>query len=75
MQARHYLSFSWNWTVIFEALNKYLGGFMTASPKGSPDSNSLEVVRQQYQYNYTHIPPLAMLDILPEVILQLLKIC
>jgi arachidonate 15-lipoxygenase len=55
---------------MFEALNKYLGGFMTASSKGNstgfPDSNSLEVVRQKYQYNYTHIPPLAMLDTLPE---------
>jgi arachidonate 15-lipoxygenase len=57
-------------TVIFEALNKYVGGFMAASSKdnstGSPDSNSLEAVREKYQYNYTHIPPLAMLDILPE---------
>lgn len=28
--------------------------------------DSLEVARQRYQYNYNHIPPLAMLDVLPE---------
>lgn len=43
---------------------------MTASsqinPTGSPGSNTLEVVRQKYQYNYNRIPSLAMLDILPE---------
>jgi arachidonate 15-lipoxygenase len=42
---------------------------MTASSqdnfKSSSSSNSLEVARQQYQYNYTHIPPLAMVDSLP----------
>jgi arachidonate 15-lipoxygenase len=31
-----------------------------------PGSNSLEAIRKKYQYNYTNIPPLAMLDTLPD---------
>ncbi|KYC38121.1 lipoxygenase [Scytonema hofmannii PCC 7110] len=27
-----------------------------------PNVDSLDIARQEYQYNYTHIPPLAMLD-------------
>ncbi|MEA5506644.1 lipoxygenase family protein [Halotia wernerae UHCC 0503] len=42
---------------------------MTASsPDNSiniPITNSLDVARQEYQYNYTHIPPIAMVDQLP----------
>jgi arachidonate 15-lipoxygenase len=43
---------------------------MTASSKvnqtGFPD-NSVKNAEQKYEYNYTHIPPLAMLDTLPEI--------
>jgi arachidonate 15-lipoxygenase len=43
---------------------------MTASSKVNltdfTDSNNLEIVKQKYKYNYTHIPSLAMLDTLPE---------
>jgi len=42
---------------------------MTASSqdnfKSSSSTDSLKVARQEYQYNYTHIPPLAMVDELP----------
>ncbi|BAY09425.1 lipoxygenase family protein [Calothrix sp. NIES-2098] len=41
---------------------------MTASPQNNsiiPVIASLEVARQEYQYNYTHIPPIAMVDELP----------
>jgi arachidonate 15-lipoxygenase len=42
---------------------------MTASSqdnfKSSSSTDSLGVARQQYQYNYTRIPPLAMVDELP----------
>src|SRR5579883_747960 len=31
-----------------------------------PSPNTLETVRQDYQYNYTHIPPIAMVDRLPD---------
>ncbi len=34
---------------------------------GFSNSNSVEIVKQKYQYNYTHIPPLAMLDTVPEI--------
>jgi arachidonate 15-lipoxygenase len=30
-----------------------------------PNADSLTVARQEYQYNYTHIPPIAMVDTLP----------
>ena len=29
------------------------------------EENALELARQKYQYNYTHLPPLALLDTLP----------
>ncbi|OUL28316.1 lipoxygenase [Nostoc sp. RF31YmG] len=42
---------------------------MTASSPNNlislPVTTSLEVTRQEYQYNYTHIPPIAMVDELP----------
>jgi arachidonate 15-lipoxygenase len=42
---------------------------MTASPQDNSISlsitRSLEVARQEYQYNYTHIPSIAMVDRLP----------
>ncbi|OUL32902.1 lipoxygenase family protein [Nostoc sp. 106C] len=42
---------------------------MTASSPNNlislPVTTTLEVTRQEYQYNYTHIPPIAMVDELP----------
>ncbi|MDZ8050281.1 MAG: lipoxygenase family protein [Aulosira sp. ZfuVER01] len=41
---------------------------MTASSQNNsiiPVTASLEVARQEYKYNYTHIPPIAMVDELP----------
>lgn len=35
------------------------------NPINVPNADSLDIARQEYQYNYTHIPPLAMLDRLP----------
>ncbi|MEC4815790.1 MAG: lipoxygenase family protein [Scytonema sp. PMC 1069.18] len=37
------------------------------NPTGFTDSNTLEDARQLYQYNYTYIPPVAMLDIFPDI--------
>ncbi|MBW4644914.1 MAG: lipoxygenase [Goleter apudmare HA4340-LM2] len=42
---------------------------MTASSQdnsiGRPNTHNLNVAKQEYQYNYTHIPPIAMVDQLP----------
>ncbi|MUG94341.1 lipoxygenase [Scytonema sp. UIC 10036] len=42
---------------------------MTASSQdisiNVPNPDNLDIARQEYQYNYTHIPPLAMVDVLP----------
>jgi arachidonate 15-lipoxygenase len=41
---------------------------MTASSSDNsniPITNSLDLARQEYQYNYTHIPPIAMVDQVP----------
>lgn len=37
------------------------------NPVNLPGSDSLELARQHYKYNYTHIPSIAMVDELPEV--------
>lgn len=42
---------------------------MNASPDNliaRPITQSLETARQEYRYNYSHIPPIAMVDELPE---------
>jgi arachidonate 15-lipoxygenase len=33
--------------------------------RSSPSNHNLDIARQQYQYNYNHIPPLAMVNQLP----------
>ncbi|WGV24964.1 lipoxygenase family protein [Halotia branconii] len=38
---------------------------MTAASSDNPITNSLDLARQEYQYNYTHIPPIAMVDEVP----------
>ncbi len=38
---------------------------MTASSLDNSITNSLDIARQEYQYNYTHIPPIAMVDQVP----------
>ncbi|KAF3887592.1 MULTISPECIES: lipoxygenase family protein [Nostocales] len=42
---------------------------MTASSQDNsinvPNADNLDIARQEYQYSYTHIPPLAMVDRLP----------
>ncbi len=38
---------------------------MTASSSDHSITNSLDIARQEYQYNYTHIPPIAMVDQVP----------
>ncbi|MBH8553581.1 lipoxygenase [Nostocaceae cyanobacterium CENA357] len=40
---------------------------MTDNSINTPITNSLDLVRQEYQYNYTHIPPIAMVDEVPAV--------